>query len=355
MISAEVITSQSSSKLPLTKMNLLLNTGGSTGLTGCPSALYVRRACLTSLPCGRTQWLSLQILWLRLQTKLFQNLTFLKTNSRKYRGLTMLINKLLKNGRRLNGNLFETLLQKTYLRLSSWKPKKTSGKVFVLHLDPKPNLKLSGKQSEKSKGKKTSSSLGHLKFNEKLITDKKQTANLLASTISHNPSSQQYSTQFQAIKKQKEKKTVIFTSNNTEDYNQPFSLLELKQALQKSNDSAVGPDDIHYKLLTNLPESSLTLLLSIFNSVWESGIFPPSSTIVAIPKPGKDSSDPNNYWPIDLTSCKTMERMVNKRLMWVLESKALLASEQCGFRKNRSTADQLVRFDTFIRNAFAKK
>ena len=68
---------------------------------------------------------------------------------------------------------------------------------------------------------------------------------------------------------QKEKKkTVKFTSDNTEEYNQPFSLLELKQALQKSNDSTVGPDDIHYKLLTNLPESSLTLLLAVFNSIW---------------------------------------------------------------------------------------
>ena len=38
----------------------------------------------------------------------------------------------------------------------------------------------------------------------------------------------------------------------------------------------------------------------------------------------------------------------------VLESKGLLASEQCGFRKNRSTADHLVRFDSYIRNAFAK-
>ena len=151
-----------------------------------------------------------------------------------------------------------------------------------------------------------------------------------------------------------------FTSGNTEDYNQPFSLLELKQALQKSNDWAVGPDDIHYKLLTNLPDSSLTLLLTVFNSIWESGIFPPSwreATIVAIPKPGKDPSDPNNYRPIALTSClcKTMERMVNNRLMWVLESKGLLASEQCGFRKNRSTADHLVRFDSFICYAFAKK
>ena len=49
-----------------------------------------------------------------------------------------------------------------------------------------------------------------------------------------------------------------------------------------------------------------------------------------------------------------MERMVNNRLMWVLESKGLLASEQCGFRKNRSTVDHLVRFDSYICNAFAK-
>ena len=151
-----------------------------------------------------------------------------------------------------------------------------------------------------------------------------------------------------------------FTLDNTEEYNQPFSLLELKQALQKTNDSAVGPDDIHYKLLTNLPEGSLILLLIVFNSIWESENFPPSwreATIIAIPKPGKDSSDPNNYRLIALTSClcKTTERMVNNRLMWVLESKGLFASEQCGFRKNRSTADHLVRFDSYIRNTFAKK
>ena len=50
-------------------MNLLLNTGNSTGLTGYPSALCVCRGCLMSWPCLRIQWRSLQILWLRLQTK----------------------------------------------------------------------------------------------------------------------------------------------------------------------------------------------------------------------------------------------------------------------------------------------
>ena len=237
---------------------------------------------------------------------------------------------------------------------------------------PKTVWKAIREKNQRGEKKKSSSSLGHLKVNGKLIIDKKQIANLLASTISHNSLSQHYSTQFQAIKKQKEKqkkkkKKLKKKKKNCQihlrqHYNQPFSLLGLKQALQKSNDSAVGPDDSHYKLLTILPESSLTLLLTVFNSIWESGFFPPSwrkATIVAIPKPGKDSSDPNNYRPIALTncSCKTMERMVNKRLMWVLQSKGLLASEQRGFRRKntRSTADQLVRSDTFIRDALAKK
>ena len=49
-------------------MNLLLNTGNSTGLTGCP-AFCACQGCLMSWPCLRIQWRSLQILWLRLQTK----------------------------------------------------------------------------------------------------------------------------------------------------------------------------------------------------------------------------------------------------------------------------------------------
>ena len=47
--------------------------------------------------------------------------------------------------------------------------------------------------------------------------------------------------------------------------------------------------------------------------------------------------------------------MVNGRLMWVLESKGLLASEQYCLRKNSSTEDHLVHFVNHIRNAFGKK
>ena len=94
--------------------------------------------------------------------------------------------------------------------------------------------------------------------------------------------------------------------------------------------------------------------------MWESGCFPPSwseAVVIPIPKLGKDHLDPGNFRPIALTSClcKTMERMINARLMWSLESRGLLSEKQCGFRKNQSTLDHLVRFKTFIRNSFVKK
>jgi hypothetical protein len=53
--------------------------------------------------------------------------------------------------------------------------------------------------------------------------------------------------------------------------------------------------------------------------------------------------------------CKTMERMTNARLVWFLVSNGLLFNVQCEFRQGRNTLDHLVRFETFIWNAFAKK
>ena len=50
-----------------------------------------------------------------------------------------------------------------------------------------------------------------------------------------------------------------------------------------------------------------------------------------------------------------MERMVNDRLVWFLEKNKLIATIQKGFRTQRGTLDHLVRFETFIRQAFIKK
>ena len=103
-----------------------------------------------------------------------------------------------------------------------------------------------------------------------------------------------------------------------------------------------------------------TISITSFSNIWETGDFPSIwklANAIPIPKPGKDHSEPLNYRHIALTSCvcTTMERMNNARLVWFLESNGLLSNIQCGLCQGRSTLDHLVRFKTFIRNAFAKK
>ena len=64
----------------------------------------------------------------------------------------------------------------------------------------------------------------------------------------------------------------------------------------KSQNTAVGPDEKHNECLKQLQSCSLDFLLHAFNEIWVSGKFPTSwkqSTIIPIPKPGKDSTDPS--------------------------------------------------------------
>jgi len=47
--------------------------------------------------------------------------------------------------------------------------------------------------------------------------------------------------------------------------------------------------------------------------------------------------------------------MINNRLVWYLEKNKIITKMQSGFRKRRSTTDQLVRLETFVREAFIQK
>ena len=47
--------------------------------------------------------------------------------------------------------------------------------------------------------------------------------------------------------------------------------------------------------------------------------------------------------------------MINNRLVWYLEKNKLITSVQCGFRKQRSTTDHLVRLESFVREAFVQR
>lgn len=69
------------------------------------------------------------------------------------------------------------------------------------------------------------------------------------------------------------------------------------------------------------------------------------AVVVPIPKEGKDQSLPSGYRPISLLPVipKLLETIMTARLLAHLESRRLLATNQSGFRRGKSTADQLFR------------
>jgi len=190
------------------------------------------------------------------------------------------------------------------------------------------------------------------------ILSGKQAANKFAdcyaaeSNISVGPTKQR-----EARREQRErpKKTTL------EPMKQSIKLAELQTALKKLKARrSPGPDAISNEMLTHLGNSAVNKLLEIFNLSWEEGKLPQiwrEAIMIPILKKGKDPKQASSYRPISLTSCvvKTMERIVNERLRWHLETTNLLASEQAGFRQFRSTEDQATYLSQEIEEAFQEQ
>ncbi|GFW00095.1 putative RNA-directed DNA polymerase from transposon X-element [Trichonephila clavipes] len=114
-------------------------------------------------------------------------------------------------------------------------------------------------------------------------------------------------------------------------------MFELKRALSSAHNTSPGPDGISYELLRHLNEGSLVNLLRLFNRIWREQVYPTQwqeAIVIPILKPGKDPKNPLSYRPIALTSClcKTLERMVNVRLVYQLEKNKCIHLLQSGFR-----------------------
>ena len=157
-----------------------------------------------------------------------------------------------------------------------------------------------------------------------------------------------------------ERAGVNFTTPERLPYNDPFTMTELRSSITGLRPVAEGPDTIHNEMLRHLPSSILDILLTLFNSLWERGIYPDAwrdAIIIPLLKAGKSGLEPLHYRPIALTSSlgKLMERMVNSRLSWWFEKHDIFSNAQCGFRRHRSTVDHILALDTEIRASFKQR
>ncbi|GFY05981.1 probable RNA-directed DNA polymerase from transposon X-element [Trichonephila clavipes] len=144
-------------------------------------------------------------------------------------------------------------------------------------------------------------------------------------------------------------------------FSSPLDVANLIESLIISaHNTSPGPDGISYELLRHLNEDSLVSLLYLFNRIWREQVYPTQwqeAIVIPILKPGKDPKNPLSYRPIALTSClcKTLERVVNARLVYQLEKNKCIPLFQSGFRKGRSTLDNIITLENKIRNAFVRR
>ena len=191
-----------------------------------------------------------------------------------------------------------------------------------------------------------------LDVQSQILTDPEQKGNKIADhfetifNISY-PSLQQHNIMYMNLQNS------IILENN-EPYNKEFTMKELEHALSKLKNSTPGKDKIHNLFLKNAPPHIKEYLLKLFNASWSQENIPKDwlkSILIPICKPNKEPNEITSYRPISLLSCtsKLMERMIASRLDWILESHNLISSTQCGFRKQRSTYDQLTLIDHEIK------
>jgi len=192
------------------------------------------------------------------------------------------------------------------------------------------------------------------------IRDHKEVADIMAHHFSSVSGVQNYSRQFLTYKTQIEEERLNLRSNENLAYNNALTHKELISCLSLTVDSSPGLDMITYSMIKHVHPSMLNLILELFNRIYLEHQFPHSwrtSIVIPILKPGKNSHQPSSYRPISLTSClcKLLEKMVNLRLMFVLERDKILPPNQSGFRKNRCTMDNLIQLETDISNAIEQK
>ena len=236
--------------------------------------------------------------------------------------------------------------------------KRESFRQYINGLNANTPATLVWNRIKKLQGKFVPSPLPVISLGDSLISKPGEVAEVLAQHFASISSYSNYSPEFQTIRNS----TTIIPPNSTnnEAYNLPFSMKEMENALQLSSPTSPGEDDITYAMMSHLPRCSKAFLLEAFNGMWDMGISHKTwktSLIVPVLKPGKNPNLPQSYRPIALTSCscKLYERMVNARLVWVLESKRLLSNRQFGFRKNRCTTDPLCMLTREVQNAFARQ
>jgi exonuclease III len=123
-----------------------------------------------------------------------------------------------------------------------------------------------------------------------------------------------------------------------------LTMKDLQGALKTCKESAPGPDGIPYVVYKKFWNITGNIILDAWNHSLETGRLAPShteSTIILLPKEGKDKGDIKNWRPITLSNCdsKIITKALSIKTSKVLES--IIDPSQTAYVNGRAVADNL--------------
>lgn len=203
----------------------------------------------------------------------------------------------------------------------------------------------------------TSSRIPYLKIDGNVLTADDDLLEVFRSNFESSSSDENYEEEFLRYRSSREEGFQDLFPSNSEPVNSLITFEELNDALGSTKDSSPGPDGIPVVFLKRMSDRAKHHLLQIFNKVWNEHCFPDlwhEAHIVPVQKPNKPKGEASSYRPISLTcsSCKILEKIINRRLIWVLEQRNLLEANQNGFRPCHSTMDSLTKLESDIHESF---
>lgn len=154
--------------------------------------------------------------------------------------------------------------------------------------------------------------------------------------------------------------SIFINSNHNLSSDQQLSTYELTTIIKDIRaKGAPGPDNITNKIITELPLSVISRLVDIFNasiSLSHIALTWKNANVTMVPKPQKNLKCVESYRPISLlnTLSKLLERVIKNRLECWIDRDNILSNNQCGFRRNHSTREHLLRLTQDCQQAFNK-
>lgn len=258
-------------------------------------------------------------------------------------------------------NLIDFKKKRAIVKLTIKKYKDLSWNTFLDQMNGPVNSSQMWNHMKKLKGNRKYEPINGIENSNGIIeTDQNKLTELIANHFQKVSSNENFSLEFMTYKNQTEQIHLEeIEEESVSKYNIPIKYQEMTEAIKQTKSTAVGPDNISYQMIKKLPEDAIKGILAIYNYIWTTRRYPSIwkiADVIPIAKANKPKNKSTSYRPISLICCmsKIMERIINKRLNWILESKNLYAEHQNGGRNNRNTMDSIIQLEDTVLNGFVE-